>query len=75
MRFLAVSLLLMSAVPAHAAMGDVPEAIQGKWADRDQGCDSSNGSMVISATALVYPDGTIDNVVFTPEDKVIRVGE
>jgi hypothetical protein len=75
LRLLAVCLVLLTAAPACAAAGDVPEAIQGKWVDKGEACDASSTAAVISATTLVYPDGTIDDVVFTPDDGVMRIRE
>ena len=76
MRFLAACLVLLMVAPACAADGDVPEAIQGKWVDHDEACEAIGAATVISATTLVYADGTIDDVVFSDEegtDGVIRI--
>ena len=72
MRFLALFLLLLLATPAQAAAGDIPEHIQGKWVDKDDACDAVGAAMVVSATTLVYADGTIDDVYFSTEDGLIR---
>ncbi|WP_162247383.1 DUF4087 domain-containing protein [Devosia sp. Root635] len=68
MRFLAVFLLLALSMPAYAAADDIPESIQGKWVGGGQACDTLGAPMVISATTLVYADGRIDDVFFSPED-------
>lgn len=75
MRFLAVFLLLLTA-PTYAADDDVPEAIQGIWVAQDEACDAVGAAMVISATTLVYADGTIDDVSFSSgdgADGIIRI--
>jgi hypothetical protein len=59
---------LLLAVPAYAAEDDVPEAIQGKWVSEGETCDAVGEPLVVSATTLVYADGTIDDVFFSPED-------
>ena len=64
------SLLLALCLPAYAASDDVPEAIQGKWVSEGEACDASGAPLVISATTLVYADGRIDDVFFSPEDGV-----
>ena len=68
MRLLAFFLLMLPAMPAFAAVDDVPEHIQGKWVSQGETCDAAGAPLVISATTLVYPDGTIDDVFFSPED-------
>lgn len=68
MRLLAVFLLLALSMPAYAASDDVPEAIQGKWVGKNLSCNAIGAPMVISATTLVYADGRIDDVFFSPED-------
>ena len=72
MRFLALLLCLASIVPAIGAEGDVPEAIQGRWVGNDQACTAA---MVLSATTIVYPDGTIDDVIFSADENVFRIQE
>ncbi len=68
MRFLAVFLLLALSMPAYAASDDIPESIQGKWVGGDETCEAVGVPMVISATTLVYANGMIDDVFFSPED-------
>lgn len=61
-------LALLLATPAYAASDDVPESIQGKWVGEGAACDTLGAPMVISATTLVYANGMIDDVFFSPED-------
>ena len=72
MRRLAVLLLLVSTLPAFAADGDVPEAIQGRWVGEGEACKAAT---VVSATTLVYADGRIDDVVYSGEEGVFRIRE
>jgi hypothetical protein len=67
-RALTIFLALVLAAPAVAAQGDVPQAIQGRWVDEGIPCDALGAPVVISATTLVYADGRIDDVVFSPSD-------
>ena len=68
MRFPVVFMLLALSMPAYAASDDVPEAIQGKWVGEGEACDALGAPLVISATTLIYADGRIDDVFFSPDD-------
>lgn len=72
MRNLAVLLMVLTTLPALAADSDVPEAIQGRWVDESGSCKEAT---IVSATTLVYPDGTISDVVYSPEERVFRIRE
>lgn len=65
-RALAVVACLLLGSPAWAASDDIPENLQGKWADQGKACDHTGRPVVISATTLVYSDGKLDDVFFTP---------
>jgi hypothetical protein len=68
LRILTVLATLLAAMPAWAADDDIPENLQGRWVSEGEACDASGAPMTISATTLVYADGTIDDVFFSPED-------
>jgi len=68
LRLPVVFLLAALCTPAYAASDDIPEPIQGKWVGEGEACDAVSAPLVISATTLVYADGRIDDVFFSPED-------
>lgn len=75
LRSLVLLVALLPATLAYAASNDIPEALQGRWVDKGGSCEAGGKAMALSATTLVYPDGTISDVFFAPEDSAIRIRE
>jgi len=75
LRSLVLLAALLPATLAYAATDDIPEVLQGRWVDKGESCESGGRAMAISATTLVYSDGTISDVFFAPEDSAIRIRE
>lgn len=75
LRNLVLLATLLPATLVYAAEADIPENLQGRWVDQNESCEASTSAMVVSATTLVYADGTIDDVYFSPDENAIRIRE
>jgi len=75
LRILVLLVTMLPATQAYAAEDDIPENLQGRWVFKGETCEAGGKAMAISATTLVYADGTIDDVYFAPEDSAIRIHE